>query len=366
MRPWRTAPRRGRTLAALAVIALPLGGLAAAPVAAADGATLPTLQQAFDNVGITGSASASAGNYDGIGDSFSAASLAADALSPGRTLLHDGLTIRWPDVAPGAPGQRRGRRADRGGDGRRHDPRRRRRVRLRRTTGTFTVNYATGRRAASTVSLGDWIDTSAPAGTDTLATTGGWNSGGTIPVSLFYAAIPLTAGKQVASVTLPAVGASVGGNVPSMHIFSLTIGAPGAEAAGAPGAASYYDEGRKDCVGTAASRRLEGLVHGRGRHAVRCLRADDRQHRRQEPRPDRHRARLHRAAAPRHDLHGRGARRHRDGLRGHRARCRARLQRGHRLHHRPVGRGRGDALHARPAARRARRPAPVPATSTRC
>ena len=35
--------------------------------------------------------------------------VAADALKPGRTLLHDGLTIRWPDAAPGAepllPGQ---------------------------------------------------------------------------------------------------------------------------------------------------------------------------------------------------------------------------------------------------------------------
>ncbi len=37
-----------------------------------------------------------------------------------------------------------------------------------------------------------------------------------------------------------------------MHIFSLTIGSPGQEAAGAPGAASYYDQARKDCVGTAA------------------------------------------------------------------------------------------------------------------
>ncbi len=55
------------------------------------------------------------------------------------------------------------------------------------------------------------------------------------------------------SVTLPTVGASVGKGVPAMHIFSLTIGSPGQEAAGAPGTASYYDEARKDCVGTAAN-----------------------------------------------------------------------------------------------------------------
>ncbi|HEX3961941.1 MAG TPA: glucodextranase DOMON-like domain-containing protein [Trebonia sp.] len=258
MRPWRTAPRCGRTLAALAVIALPLGGLAVAPAAlagntaAASSATLPTLQQAFNNVGITDSATASAGNFDGIGDSFSAASLAADALAPGRTLLHDGLTIRWPDAAPGAPdnvvadGQTvavTGAGTTLGivgasayGD----------------ASGTFTVHYSDGSTSAHTVSLGNWIDASAPGGSDTLATTGGWNSGGTVPVRLFYAAIPLTAGQRVVSVTLPSVGASIGQNVPSMHVFSLTIGSPAAEAAGAPGAASYYDEGRKDCVGTAA------------------------------------------------------------------------------------------------------------------
>ncbi|MCW2929642.1 MAG: Glucan 1,4-alpha-glucosidase, partial [Actinomycetia bacterium] len=252
MRPWRTAPRRGATLAALAVIALPLGGLAAAPAATADSAPLPTLQQAFNNVGITGSATASAGDFDGIGDSFSAASLAADALTPGRTLLHDGLTIRWPDAAPGAPDNvvANGQTVAVAGAG---------------TTlgvvgasaygdasGTFTVNYSDGSTSAQTVSLGNWIDASAPRGSDTLATTGGWNSGGTVPVRLFYAAIPLTAGQRVVSVTLPPVGASIGQNVLSMHVFSLTIGAPAAEAAGAPGAASHYDVGRKDCVGTAA------------------------------------------------------------------------------------------------------------------
>ena len=103
------------------------------------------------------------------------------------------------------------------------------------------------------MTFADWVATSAASGTDLLATTGGWNPAGTIPVSLSYAAVPLTAGKPVASVTLPAVGASVGKGVPAMHIFSLTIGSPGQEAAGAPGVASYYDEARKDCVGTAAS-----------------------------------------------------------------------------------------------------------------
>ena len=247
----RTHSRRAATV--LAALALPLGllsGLAAAP--AAEAAT-PTLQQAFNNVGITSAATASAGNFDGTGDSFAAASLAADALTPGRSLLHDGLTVSWPDVAPGQPDNvvADGQTISVSGTGTTlgvvgasgYGP----------TSGTVTVNYADGTSTAATVTFADWVATGASAGTDLLATTGGWNPAGTIPVSLSYAAVPLTAGKPVASVTLPAVGASVGKGVPAMHIFSLTIGSPGPEAAGAPGAASHYDEARKDCVGTAAS-----------------------------------------------------------------------------------------------------------------
>jgi len=235
-----------------ALPALPAGMVASSGAQAVDAAALPSLQQAFDNVGITTSADATSGNYDGIGDSFSSSGLAADALTPGQPLLHDGLTITWPDVAPGAPDNvvADGQTVAATGTG----------TVLGvvgasaygSTTGTFTVGYANGTSTTQTVTFADWIDTSAASGTDLLATTAGWNPGGTTPVSLFYAAIPLTAGQQVTSVTLPTVGAGVGASAASMHIFSLTIGSPAAEAAGAPGAASYYDEARKDCVGTAA------------------------------------------------------------------------------------------------------------------
>jgi glucoamylase len=250
------ARRRPVTMVLAAAVAatLPAALLAAAPLGAAPAAAapLPSLQQAFDNVGITAASDASAGNYDGIGDSFSASGLAADALVPGRPLLHDGLVITWPDVAPGDPDNvvADGQSVAVSGSG----------TVLGvvgasaygSTTGTFTIGYANGTTSTATVTFADWIDTSAAAGTDLLATTAGWNPGGTTPVSLSYAAIPLTAGQRVVSVTLPAVGATVGNGVPSMHVFSLTIGSPGPEAAGAPGAASYYDEARKDCVGTAA------------------------------------------------------------------------------------------------------------------
>ena len=240
--------------AALTLLLGPLTGWSPAASAAPRG-SLPTLEQAFNNVGITSAGSATAGNFDGIGDSFSDTGLAADALSPGEPLLHDGLAITWPNVAPGQPdnviadGQTialTGSGSTLGVIGA---------SAFGSTGGTFTVNYSDGSSSTATVTLADWIDLSPAAGTDLLATTGGWNPGGTIPVSLFYAAIPLTTGKSVVSVTLPQVGQGVGKNTPSLHVFNLTIGFISQEASGAPGVASRYDLARKDCVGTAASRR---------------------------------------------------------------------------------------------------------------
>jgi glucoamylase len=211
-----------------------------------------SLIQSFDNVAITAPAAPGPGNFDGIGDSFSSAGLTADALTPGGSLLHDGLPITWPNVAPGsrdnvvADGQTIslwGRGSTLGIVGASaHGS----------ASGTFTVSYTDGSTSTASVTLGDWIDTAASSGTDLLATTAGWDPGGSIPVSLSYAAVPLNPSKWVTSVTLPTVSAGVGKNVTSMHVFDLTIGRPEAEAAGAPGALSYYDEANKDCVGTAA------------------------------------------------------------------------------------------------------------------
>lgn len=228
-----------------ALVALALGS--AGPV---------SLSQAFDNVGITTAAGSALGNLDGTGDSFPAAGLASDGISPGASLVHDGLTLRWPDVPPGhadnvvADGQVIAARGtgntlglavtSTGGS----------------TAGTLTVSYTDGTSTAATVSVANWIATSAAAApgggeSDLLATAGGWNPGGSLPVSLSYLSVPLSPGKTVASVTLPAVGAAVGHSVPALHVFGLAVGTVAARASDGPGALSYYDLARKDCVGTA-------------------------------------------------------------------------------------------------------------------
>ena len=241
---------RRRTLVVVAVATgVSLGLL---PVSGAHAQGAQTLEQAFDNVGITSPANPTAGNFDGIGDSFDASALAEDALVPGGSLLHDGLQVTWPDVAPGQPdnvvadGQTvalSGQGSTLGIVGA---------SAYGSASGAFTVTYANGSTTTANVTFADWVNNSPAGGTDFLATTGGWDPDGTIPVSLSYASVALNPSQPVVSVTLPTVGAGVARSVNSMHIFDLTIGSPGAEAAGAPGAPSYYDQARKDCVGTAA------------------------------------------------------------------------------------------------------------------
>lgn len=82
----RTSRPGIRTAVMLAALALAVGMLTVWAVPARADSPL-TLQQSFNNVGITTASDATTGNFDGVGDSFSAEGLAADALSPGGSPL---------------------------------------------------------------------------------------------------------------------------------------------------------------------------------------------------------------------------------------------------------------------------------------
>ncbi len=239
----------------LAVSALLGCALAGWPGSAiASGATPTPLVAAFDNVGISAPGGPVA-NFDGNGDGYVASGLAADGLVPGRTLLHDGLRITWPQasasgadnvvadgqtIALSGTGNTLGVVAAVSYAG------------ANSYGGSFTVTYTDGSTTTGTLDFGDWADNSPVAGTDLLATASGTGSGLSAPVALYYGSIALDPAKTVASVTLPSVGAKAAPNVPALHIFDLTVGTVAGTAAGAPGSLSYYDLGRKDCVGTAA------------------------------------------------------------------------------------------------------------------
>ncbi|NBH06535.1 glycoside hydrolase family 3 C-terminal domain-containing protein [Amycolatopsis sp. SID8362] len=192
----------------------------------------PSLPAAYNNVGVSDDATPGAGNFDGGNASFSAQALAAatPSLTPGATFTHDGLTFTWPDVTPGSPdnvvaggvagGQTilvsgTGHTLGLIGAGDYGSP-----------TGTATVTYTDGTSESHSVSFADWWANAATGG-DVLTTLPYLNnSSGRLnqQVSLYYAPIPLRAGKTVQSVTLPDVSDGANTGTAAMHIFAIAIG----------------------------------------------------------------------------------------------------------------------------------------------
>ncbi|MGW5715053.1 glycoside hydrolase family 3 C-terminal domain-containing protein [Amycolatopsis sp. NPDC003865] len=192
----------------------------------------PSLSAAYNNVGVSDDATPGAGNFDGGNASFSAQALAAatPSLTPGTTFTHDGLTFTWPDVTPGSPdnvvaggvagGQTimvsgTGHTLGLIGAGDYGSP-----------TGTATVTYTDGTTESHSVSFADWWANAATGG-DVLTTVPYLNnSSGRLnqQVSLYYAPIPLQAGKTVQSVTLPDISDGANAGTAAMHIFTIAIG----------------------------------------------------------------------------------------------------------------------------------------------
>ena len=95
-------------------------------------------------------------------------------------------------------------------------------------TATGTITYTDGSTQPFTLSFSTWDSATAAPGTSIVNTTHRWNtatgsngSGGVRNV--FFAPVPLQAGKTVAFVTLPSISNGVGA-VAAMHIFAVAIG----------------------------------------------------------------------------------------------------------------------------------------------
>ncbi|GAB3841440.1 glycoside hydrolase N-terminal domain-containing protein [Micromonospora andamanensis] len=189
--------------------------------------TAPPLEQSFTNVSTTNDNNTGAGNFDGNGATLSAQALAQAGVTPGSTVSRNGVTFRWPNVAPGgadnaiASGQSIGVT----GTGRT--------LGFLATgtygavSGTAAVVYADGTRQTFTLSTPDWY--------------GGPHAGGTAAVVMayqnrpgnqrqntaacvYYVGVALQ-NKAVARVELPNISARPAANVPTMHIFAIAIGA---------------------------------------------------------------------------------------------------------------------------------------------
>ena len=180
-----------------------------------------TLAAAYNTVGVSDDADPAAGNLDGSGYSFSAQALASVGVTPGGTVTSGSTTFTWPDVPAGQPDTvtTAGQIIAMGGSGTSLS------LLAAGTNGTqsgpLTVTYTDGSTSTSTVTVADWYSNLAVPGCTLVVTAPYWNrpAGSTFPsdhkVGLYAASIPLTAGKQVAYVTLPSNG--------RLHIFVATV-----------------------------------------------------------------------------------------------------------------------------------------------
>jgi beta-glucosidase len=181
-----------------------------------------SLAAAYDDVGVTDDADPGPGDFDGSGYSYSAQALASAGVTPGGSVGTGATAFTWPDARPGTPDAvtAAGQTIALHGSG---------------TTlsllgagtngtqsGTVTVTYSDGTTSTATLTLADWYADQAVSGCTLVATAPYWNrpAASTLPhdhqVGLYAAALPLTAGKQPAYLTLPVNS--------GLHLFADTIG----------------------------------------------------------------------------------------------------------------------------------------------
>jgi beta-glucosidase len=194
------------------------------------GAPYSSLAAAYNNVGITDNSNPAPGNFDGTGDSFSTQALAAGTPTPltaGGQATFGATTFSWPSavgtpndvIADGQIINLTGSGTDLGflGAGA-----------FGAASGTGTITYTDGTTQSFSLVMADWYNNAAVAGDEVATTTSSWNFSSSTqtphPVSVYFASVPLQAGKTVASVTLPTVSASAGNGITAMHIFAMAIG----------------------------------------------------------------------------------------------------------------------------------------------
>ncbi len=176
---------------------------------------------------VTSDTDPGSGDFDGYGNSYSAAALAAVGITPDATVSCSGLRFTWPSSLPGTKdnvavdgqtvalfgsGQTLGFLGAA--------------VNTTVTSGPATITYTDGTTQDFTLSLTGW-DQTAPLDGNALAVRtkvrNRTSAGTTAGVNLFCATVALTHPGTVAAVTLPVL-ASGGPHAPAMHLFAVAIG----------------------------------------------------------------------------------------------------------------------------------------------
>ncbi len=186
---------------------------------------------ARNNKGITDDDDIDAGDFDGIGNSYSWQALASAGLARGASAAYDGLTFTWPDTASGAPDnviatgqtiavQGSGHRLGFLGASSSSS-----------VSGTGTVHYTDGSKSDFPLLVESYWQAPVDSN-ETVAATAYCNSKGIEgrprgqreqPLYVLYTNTSIEAGKTVAAVTLPA-GSIGSGRITAIHLFAIAIG----------------------------------------------------------------------------------------------------------------------------------------------
>ncbi|MBP2476844.1 putative alpha-1,2-mannosidase [Crossiella equi] len=202
------------------------GGSNLAPAAAQVLVTQPnSIRAAYNNAGTSPDDDPSSGDIDGGGWSLSRNALANVGVRPGGTVTVDGLAHRWPDVPKGEPdnatplGQTVNLAAPQGAT----------KVALLglatngKATAKLRLNYDDGTSSEAQFGFNDWAESALDFGNRNVVTMAYRNARDgqqSLTVRLFATPpLPVEAGKQLVSVTLPRT--AEGG---LLHVFTVTAG----------------------------------------------------------------------------------------------------------------------------------------------
>ena len=211
-------------------------------------AAYSSLAASYNDVGITADSDTAPGNYDGGGASFSETALTNAGAAPGATITSSGTSFTFPNVAAGTDDNTvaEGQTITISGSGTlgflvsgSYGP----------ASGTGTVTYTDGSSQSYTLNAPDWFSTSPPSGGAVAVSSAYQNRQGNTTYAasgdIFSETVALTAGKTIASVTLPPGGALTAGT-PAIHVFAISAEGPyGGTPAAVPGTvqAANYDTG---------------------------------------------------------------------------------------------------------------------------
>jgi hypothetical protein len=207
----------------------------------------------YNNVGISDdfTQNRQAANYDGAGYSYSSTALAQAGVTPGASIIYNGVAFIWPDLPSGvkdnyqASGQTILVNAPANtttlaflGS-----------ATMGSTSGTASVNYSDGSSQQFTLGFTDWA-VGTPGYNNKIVATMSYRNGASgrqsIKVYLFYADVAVNGNKQIKSVTLPPTPA----NSSRLHVFAIatkglygSYNNIGTSSDSAPGQANFDNSG---------------------------------------------------------------------------------------------------------------------------